>query len=156
MQAFDVDAGNTISASSSPILRPRLSAIDQIAELSIGAPALSRDASNGRPASPTGSSSVRIDIESFSPLSAFYYSLKHHRVPYVDTDVHKEFRTWIYGFTWEDPEVDMQHLQLTEQDRVLVITSAGDNALHYAIAAKPHAIHAVDMNPCQVPSLWQL
>jgi len=32
---------------------------------------------------------------------------------------------------------------------MLVITSAGDNALHYAIAAQPRRIHCVDMNPCQ-------
>lgn len=43
----------------------------------------------------------------------------------------------------------MQHLELTHDDSVLCITSAGDNALHYAIAAQPKRIHAADMNPCQ-------
>jgi len=43
----------------------------------------------------------------------------------------------------------MQHLNLTEDDSMLVITSAGDNALHYAIDGKPKRIHTVDFNPCQ-------
>lgn len=41
----------------------------------------------------------------------------------------------------------MRHLQLTSEDSVFAITSAGDNVLHYAINAKPQRIHAVDMNP---------
>jgi betaine lipid synthase len=32
---------------------------------------------------------------------------------------------------------------------MLVISSAGDNALSYAIAAQPSRIHCVDLNPCQ-------
>ena len=28
---------------------------------------------------------------------------------------------------WEDPEVDMQHLNITENDTLFVITSAGDS-----------------------------
>ena len=30
---------------------------------------------------------------------------------------------------WEDPEVDMQHLNLTKDDALFVITSAGDSEL---------------------------
>jgi betaine lipid synthase len=66
----------------------------------------------------------------------------------VDPDF-ASFRSFIYGFTWEDPYVDMQHLELTKDDSILCITSAGDNALHYAIAAEPQRIHCVDMNACQ-------
>ena len=40
----------------------------------------------------------------------------------------------------EDPFEDMRHLNLTSDDSMLVITSAGDNALHYAIAAKPKRV----------------
>ncbi len=69
--------------------------------------------------------------------------------------MHKDFETFIYSFTWvcsirpnvifsfslqEDPYEDLQHFQLTETDRMLVITSAGDNALHYALAANPQAV----------------
>ena len=32
---------------------------------------------------------------------------------------------------------------------MLVISSAGDNALSYAIGAQPSRIHCVDLNPCQ-------
>ncbi len=39
-------------------------------------------------------------------------------------------------------------MQLTDQDNVLVITSAGCNALDYALAGAGH-VHAVDMNPRQ-------
>lgn len=46
---------------------------------------------------------------------------------------------------------DMKHLELTSEDSMLVITSAGDNALHYAINANPKRIHCVDMNPWSVP-----
>lgn len=66
----------------------------------------------------------------------------------VDPDF-ASFRSFIYGFTWEDPYVDMAHLGLTKNDSVLCITSAGDNALHYAVAAQPKRIHCVDMNACQ-------
>ncbi|KAH8923333.1 hypothetical protein BT69DRAFT_1312438 [Atractiella rhizophila] len=72
------------------------------------------------------------------------------RLPYEFRNFHDDFRTWIYGFTWEDPNVDMQAFgSLTQQDTVLAITSAGDNLLHYAIHGAPKIIHAVDMNPCQ-------
>jgi betaine lipid synthase len=70
-------------------------------------------------------------------------------VPYLEEDIHGQFRTHVYGFTWEDPDVDVKTLRLTSADSMLVITSAGDNALHYAIASKPYRIHCVDMNPCQ-------
>lgn len=51
--------------------------------------------------------------------------------------------------TWEDPDVDVKRLGLTKDDHVLAITSAGDNVLHYALAAQCARVHAVDMNPCQ-------
>ena len=54
----------------------------------------------------------------------------------------------VYNTCWEDPRLDRQALELTERDRVLVITSAGCNALDYAIAGAGH-VHAVDMNPRQ-------
>jgi betaine lipid synthase len=42
---------------------------------------------------------------------------------------------------------DMKYLGLTKDSSILCISSAGDNALHYAIAAGPKRIHCVDMNP---------
>ncbi|KAG1786486.1 uncharacterized protein HD556DRAFT_1248265 [Suillus plorans] len=43
----------------------------------------------------------------------------------------------------------MKYLDLGPEDSMLVITSAGGNALHYAIAAHAKRIHCVDMNHCQ-------
>lgn len=109
-----------------------------VPELDLGSPAIKR---------PSGGAVV-IDVT--YPLSSFHYAIrKPWRLPYYDHPVHKEFRTFIYSFTWEDPMEDMRHLQLSSEDSMLVITSAGDNALHYAVHAKPRRIHCVDMNPCQ-------
>ncbi len=57
-------------------------------------------------------------------------------------------RQLIYNTCWEDPRLDREALGLTSNDRVVVITSAGCNALDYALDAPRH-IHAVDMNPRQ-------
>lgn len=54
----------------------------------------------------------------------------------------------VYNTCWEDPRLDRRALELTDKDRVLVITSAGCNALDYAIAGAGH-VYAVDMNPRQ-------
>jgi len=53
----------------------------------------------------------------------------------------------IYNQCWEDPAVDRQALRLSAADRVLVITSAGCNALDYALLGA--RIVAVDCNPRQ-------
>ncbi|KEP46673.1 betaine lipid synthase, partial [Rhizoctonia solani 123E] len=100
-----------------------------------------------------GSGDSKVDTQSeqvVPPSSAFHYhSQTPWRLPYYTHAVHKEFRTFIYAFTWEDPMEDMKHLKLTTDSSILCISSAGDNALHYAIAAGPRRIHCVDMNPCQ-------
>lgn len=54
----------------------------------------------------------------------------------------------VYNTCWEDPRLDRVALELGPDDNVLVITSAGCNALDYAIVA-PNHVHAVDMNPRQ-------
>ncbi len=51
----------------------------------------------------------------------------------------------VYNQCWEDPRLDRVALELTPKDDVLVITSAGCNALDYAIAGANH-VYAVDMN----------
>jgi hypothetical protein len=51
----------------------------------------------------------------------------------------------VYNQCWEDPRLDRAALELSGDDRVLVITSAGCNALDYALAGAGH-VHAVDMN----------
>jgi S-adenosylmethionine-diacylglycerol 3-amino-3-carboxypropyl transferase len=57
-------------------------------------------------------------------------------------------RSLVYNTCWEDPAVDRQALQLGPDDTVMVISSAGCNALDYALDA-PARIHAVDANPRQ-------
>jgi S-adenosylmethionine-diacylglycerol 3-amino-3-carboxypropyl transferase len=54
----------------------------------------------------------------------------------------------VYNTCWEDPRLDRQALNLTKDDTVMVITSAGCNALDYLLAGAG-GVHAVDMNPRQ-------
>jgi S-adenosylmethionine-diacylglycerol 3-amino-3-carboxypropyl transferase len=54
----------------------------------------------------------------------------------------------IYNTCWEDPRLDRVALELTGDDVVLMITSAGCNALDYALQG-PRRIVAVDLNPRQ-------
>ncbi|OBZ83963.1 hypothetical protein A0J61_07983, partial [Choanephora cucurbitarum] len=82
--------------------------------------------------------------------SSFAYQNKQWRLDYNPAlACHTQFRSYIYAFTWEDPRVDLEYLQLTKEDVMFVITSAGDNALEYALKAQPKRIHCIDMNPCQ-------
>jgi S-adenosylmethionine-diacylglycerol 3-amino-3-carboxypropyl transferase len=61
-------------------------------------------------------------------------------------------RSLVYNTSWEDPAVDRQALHLDADDTVLVITSAGCNALDYALT-RPRRVHAVDANPRQTALL---
>lgn len=61
-------------------------------------------------------------------------------------------RSLVYNTCWEDPAVDRRALRLTREDVVLVITSAGCNALDYALLG-PRRVHAVDANPRQTALL---
>jgi len=51
----------------------------------------------------------------------------------------------VYNTCWEDPRLDREVLELGSDDEVVMITSAGCNALDYALDG-PKRIHAVDMN----------
>jgi S-adenosylmethionine-diacylglycerol 3-amino-3-carboxypropyl transferase len=51
----------------------------------------------------------------------------------------------IYNTCWEDPRCDRQLLNLNQESKVVMLTSAGCNALDYALD-KPAEIHCVDMN----------
>ncbi len=54
----------------------------------------------------------------------------------------------VYNTCWEDPRLDRIALQLGPTDRIVMITSAGCNALDYALCG-PERIDAVDLNPRQ-------
>ena len=64
----------------------------------------------------------------------------------VFTAVHSN--NLVYNTGWEDPRLDRIALEFESDDDVLVITSAGCNALDYAITGPRH-VYAVDMNPRQ-------
>jgi S-adenosylmethionine-diacylglycerol 3-amino-3-carboxypropyl transferase len=57
-------------------------------------------------------------------------------------------RNLIYNTCWEDPALDRVALRFQPDDRVLVITSAGCNALDYLLAGAGE-VNAVDVNPRQ-------
>ena len=54
----------------------------------------------------------------------------------------------VYNTCWEDPRLDRRALEIGPEDEILVITSAGCNALDYLLD-EPRRVHAVDMNPKQ-------
>jgi S-adenosylmethionine-diacylglycerol 3-amino-3-carboxypropyl transferase len=57
-------------------------------------------------------------------------------------------RNLVYNQCWEDPAVDNAVLGISNEDRVVMITSAGCNALDYLIH-DPASIHCIDVNPNQ-------
>jgi S-adenosylmethionine-diacylglycerol 3-amino-3-carboxypropyl transferase len=57
-------------------------------------------------------------------------------------------RNLIYNTCWEDPRLDREALALGPDDRLMVITSAGCNALDYLLAGCGE-VNAVDVNPIQ-------
>lgn len=56
--------------------------------------------------------------------------------------------TLIYNCCWEDPRCDRALLGLNQDSRIVMLTSAGCNALDYLLE-EPAEIHCVDMNPRQ-------
>ena len=57
-------------------------------------------------------------------------------------------RYLIYNMCREDPRIDRQLLRLDSDSTLVVLTSAGCNALDYLLDG-PAEIHAVDVNPRQ-------
>jgi len=63
------------------------------------------------------------------------------------------FTTWfdrlVYPQIWEDPEVDIQALQINKQSRVFTISSGGCNVLNY-LTEEPESIEVVDLNEAHI------
>ncbi|MBO9714832.1 DUF3419 family protein [Sphingomonas sp.] len=59
------------------------------------------------------------------------------------------FRGLVYAQIWEDPDVDMEALQITSDSHVVTIASGGCNVLSY-LTANPKAITAVDLNTAHI------
>src|SRR5947199_6424030 len=57
-------------------------------------------------------------------------------------------RNLVYNTCWEDPALDRVALDFQPDDRILVISSAGCNALDYLLAGAGE-VNAVDVNPIQ-------
>ncbi|KAB8304502.1 hypothetical protein EYC80_003890 [Monilinia laxa] len=91
-----------------------------------------------------------VNLSANLPLPSFFYQNHHWRIHYDDQlQKHTQFnQEYIYAFTWEDSRVDHRLLNITPNDTILAITSAGDNILSYALQS-PHRLHAVDLNPNQ-------
>ena len=51
----------------------------------------------------------------------------------------------IYNTCWEDPRCDRQMLNINKNSKMVMITSAGCNALDYLLD-NPKEIHTIDMN----------
>jgi len=63
-------------------------------------------------------------------------------------------RTLLYNQCWEDPAVDRLALDLDADSEIVMITSAGCNALDYLLYQDgPRRIHCVDANPRQTALL---
>ena len=69
---------------------------------------------------------------------------------WIFNQIHK--RNLIYNQCWEDPLLDHQALQISTNDRIVMITSAGCNALDYLLHDAA-AIDCVDANPYQTALL---
>ena len=54
----------------------------------------------------------------------------------------------VYNTCWEDPRCDRNLLHINEKSKVLMLTSAGCNALDYLLD-DPAEVHCVDLNPRQ-------
>jgi S-adenosylmethionine-diacylglycerol 3-amino-3-carboxypropyl transferase len=59
------------------------------------------------------------------------------------------FRDLVYAQIWEDPEVDMEGLDIRPDSRIVAIASGGCNLLSY-LTADPARVHGVDLNAAHV------
>jgi S-adenosylmethionine-diacylglycerol 3-amino-3-carboxypropyl transferase len=59
------------------------------------------------------------------------------------------FRDLVYSQIWEDPEVDMEALDIRPDSRIVAIASGGCNLLSY-LRADPARVHGVDLNAAHV------
>lgn len=55
------------------------------------------------------------------------------------------FKGFVYNQIWEDPRVDLKAMQVTQDSRILAISSGGCNILNYLVE-KPASVTAVDLN----------
>ncbi|MDX1638928.1 MAG: DUF3419 family protein, partial [Balneolaceae bacterium] len=78
-------------------------------------------------------------------MSAIKELVKHIQNRIFDSIVTNHL---VYNTCWEDPRIDRTLLDLNTDSRVVMLTSAGCNALDYLLD-NPGRIHCVDANPNQ-------
>jgi S-adenosylmethionine-diacylglycerol 3-amino-3-carboxypropyl transferase len=68
----------------------------------------------------------------------------------MESEIHERpvFEKLLFAQSWEDPELDIEALQIAPSDRVVVVTSGGCNALSL-LTTGPRELIAIDMNPVQ-------
>lgn len=58
------------------------------------------------------------------------------------------FHGIVFNMSWEDPEMDRRAFNLTDEDTVISITSAGCNPLNF-LCQTPKKLISIDLNPAQ-------
>jgi len=71
------------------------------------------------------------------------------RKGFLDRLFTKWFDRLVYPQIWEDPEVDIEALQLNEKSRIFTISSGGCNAMNYLTLA-PESVTVVDLNEAHI------
>jgi len=84
--------------------------------------------------------------------SAVFNSTTSGRKGFADKLFAHWFSRLVYAQIWEDPQADLQALQLKPGANILTIASGGCNALAY-LSAQPAAVHAVDLNAAHLAML---
>ena len=118
------------------------------------------------------SSNIHRPVTRLSPLRPTVFSINHmsetilSSKALIDSAVFnthtsgrfadKLFTHWfsrlVYAQIWEDPQSDLDALQLRPGANILSISSGGCNALAY-LSADPAAVHAVDLNAAHLAML---
>ncbi|MDZ7693453.1 MAG: DUF3419 family protein [Balneolaceae bacterium] len=78
-------------------------------------------------------------------MAAIKYLVKNIQNRFFDSIVNNRL---VYNTCWEDPRIDRKLLGIDSDSRIIMLTSAGCNALDYLLD-DPAEIHAVDANPNQ-------
>lgn len=78
-------------------------------------------------------------------MTALQNLMQHFQDRFFDAIVSNHL---VYNTCWEDPRIDRQLLQIDQDSSIVMLTSAGCNALDYLID-EPKSIFAIDANPNQ-------
>ncbi|CEJ01538.1 hypothetical protein RMCBS344292_15562 [Rhizopus microsporus] len=84
----------------------------------------------------SGRSSIQSQQNQMVKRGSFSYQNKQWRLDYDPyLPCHTQFRSYIYAFTWEDPRVDLEYLNISSQDvmfnHLLELKLAGITSLEY-------------------------